>query len=102
VELIVREWRDLHSVAGTPQVVGFGRWGYIGRFEELASGTVAKPAQTYDLVPGRGNHTDLRIRGRGETPTAPATYRTNTGVVRLTAEGSHGQLVTQLLAAVKR
>jgi hypothetical protein len=55
-----------------------------------------------ERAPRGGAYTDLRVRPATETPSAPAAYQTNAGIVRLTADGSHAELVTQLRAALKR
>lgn len=96
MDLVRREWSDLKSVAGTGQVVAFGRWGYIGRFDDL----LAQPSFLERRTSG-GNYTDLRVRGTAATPEAPAPYQTNAGVVRI-PDGSHADLVQQLRAAVRQ
>jgi hypothetical protein len=101
LELIKREWADLEAAAGTSQALGFGRWGYIGRFEDVVRAT-SGPTRFLEWAPGGGAYTDLRVRPATETPSAPAAYQTNAGIVRLTADGSHAELVTQLRAALKR
>jgi hypothetical protein len=70
VELVKREWADLKAVAGTGQAIGFGRW---------AAG-----------------FNDLRIRPASESPTGPATYQTNAGIVKLSDDGSHAALIERL------
>ena len=92
-EIVKREWADLKAVAGTGQVVGFGRWGYIGAF--------SAPAFIYENGPGGGVAADLRVRPESEAPSAPATYQTDAGVGKLT-EASHPTLVKQLRDALKR
>jgi hypothetical protein len=94
---IRREWSDLRSVAGTGQVVAFGRWGYIGRFDALLRD--GRP-MFLERAPHGGEYTDLRVRAVGAALDAPAAYHTNAGVVRIPADGSHAELVTQLRAAI--
>lgn len=96
IELVRREWNDLKSVAGTGQVVAFGRWGYIGRFDDL----LERP-WFLERRPSGNEYTDLRVRATGAKPAAPAVYHTNAGVVRI-PDGSHADLVQQLRAAVAR
>ena len=97
--MIRREWADFRAVAGTSQAVGFGRWSYIGAFDQLSvDGT--KGFGIY--LPSGGSRVDLRVRPDSETPANPAAYQTNAGVVRLPADGSHSALVGQLRAALKR
>jgi hypothetical protein len=99
IEMIKREWADLRSVAGTAQAVGFGRWGYVGRFETLLRERTTGPAMFLERAPRGGAYTDLRVRPANEAPVTPAAYQTNAGVVRLPADGSHADLVRQLRAA---
>lgn len=96
VELVRREWADLKSVAGTGQVVAFGRWGYIGRFVDL----LERP-WFLERRPSGNEYTDLRVRAATVKPAAPSVYYTNAGVVRI-PDGSHAELVRQLRAAVTR
>jgi len=92
-----REWHDLKAVAGTGQAVGFGAWGYIGRFADPHHGG---HAYFFENVPKGGDRTDLRVHPAA-TPTAtPVTYQTNAGVVKLAAAGSHAAVVKQLQAAL--
>ena len=103
VELTRREWTDLKAVAGTGQAIGFGSWGYIGRFGVLQPGGVAgPPSYLYERKPSGGERADLRVRPASEAPTAPATYQTDTGVVKLSEAGSHSAIVRQLKAALVR
>jgi hypothetical protein len=102
--LVRSEWADLKSVAGTGQAVGFGRWGYIGRFDGLQPDT-AKPTPPYILEatgPRSATRTDLRVRPATETPAGPALYQINAGVVKLSASGSHAAIVEQLRTALRR
>ena len=100
--LVRNEWADLKSVAGTGQAVGFGRWGYIGRFDGLHP-DAANPKPPYILERAPGNPvTDLRVRPASETPARPALYQIDSGVVKLSASGSHAAIVEQLRAALRR
>ena len=65
--IVKKEWSDLKAIAGTGHAVGFGRI-----------------------------QTDRRVRPASEAPQMPVAYTLNTGVVKLTAQGSHAALVTQL------
>ena len=101
VIVIKREWADLKSVAGTGQAVGFGSWGYIGRFDMLRPASSPNPpAVILERVTGGGRSVDLRIRPANEPPTGPATYQTNVGIVRVSEQGSHAAVVKQLKAAL--
>jgi hypothetical protein len=103
VDVIRREWADLKAVAGTGQAVGFGSWGYSGRFSNLRpDATRAEPPHIFEASPKGGTLTDLRVRPASEAPTAPAGYQTNTGIVRLAADGSHAAIVKQLKGALNQ
>lgn len=95
------EWRDLKSVAGTGQAVGFGSWGYIGAFSGLTpDARTASPPYILEMRPGGGDLTDMRVRPASETPANPAVYRTNTGVVKLTETGNQAAIVKKLRDAL--
>lgn len=97
-ELVRKEWADLKSVAGTGQAVGFGRWFYIGGFGGLdPSVRSATPPTIYEMA---GGSTDVRVRLATESPSAPALYQTNTGVVKVAEQGNYATLVKQLKAAL--
>jgi len=97
---VLNEWRDLKSVAGTGQAVGFGRWGYTGPFENLSpSATSQNPPHIFgEAVP---QYIDMRVRPASERPGKPAAYQTNSGVVKLPDSGSHADIVRRLRAALK-
>ena len=102
LQAIRREWSDLKSVAGTGQAVGFGHWGYIGAFSQLRPDVRSKmPPYILERAPGNPQ-TDLRVRPASERPEQPALYRTETGVLKLPATGSHAAIVQQLRAALER
>jgi hypothetical protein len=101
IDLAKKEWADLKAVAGTGQAIGFGHWGYFGSFGALepdrgSEATVLVGAQR------AGEHADLRVRPATEAPSAPATYQTETGIVKLNDAGSHATVVKQLRDALKR
>jgi hypothetical protein len=77
------EWSDLKTVAGTGQAVGFGSWFYGGPFE----GFERTPA-------------GVRVRPGSEKPADPAVYSTDAGIIKLTDQGSHADIVRQLKAAL--
>ena len=81
-EVTRREWNDLKAVAGTGQMVGFGST-WVG----TGSGAPAEP---------------YRVRPASESPTAPNPYVLNAGVVKLSASGSHEEILNQLRAARDR
>lgn len=96
VATVRTEWRDLASVAGTGQAVGFGRWAYVGRFPIEPS----EKRQLWMGVVSGGPTMDLRVRPASEAPTNPAVYETNIGIVKLAAAGSHKEIVAALKAAL--
>lgn len=103
VEVKKKEWADLKAVAGTGQAIGFGSWGYIGGFGVLQpDGTAPEPSYLYERKPSGGAQADLRVRPATEAPSAPATYQTETGIVRLSETGSHAAIVKQLKDALRR
>ena len=96
-DVVRNEWTDLKTVAGTGQVVGFGRWGYIGGFGGLDPAVrSSNPPYILEMYPGRGEMTDMRVRPPTEAPASPAVYQTDTGVVKISAEGNHAAIVKAL------
>ncbi len=89
-----REWADLKSVAATGQVVGFGRWVYIGGFDAIQPD--AQPA--FGIYAPGGARVDLRVRPASEPVANPIDYITNTGVVKV-AHASHPAVVKALREA---
>jgi hypothetical protein len=102
----LREWADLKAIAETGQAIGFGYYGYIGRFSELqpdaptSSPPRSTPPYTLLLYPGGGLQIDLRIRPASEPAANPVVYATDSGIVKLTATGSHAAVVAQLKKAL--
>jgi hypothetical protein len=96
-----REWSDLKAVAGSGQAVGFGEWGYVGRFEGLdplerrSQGYVPEPNPT-------GQAGAFRVRPAAEPPSHAMEYRTNAGVVKLTDTGSRAEVVRALRDTLKK
>jgi hypothetical protein len=103
IDINKKEWADLKAVAGTGQAIGFGNWGYIGSFGVLEPGGVAgPPSYLWEARPQGGERADLRVRPATEAPSAPATYQTDTGIVKISEAGSHAAVVKQLRDALKR
>jgi hypothetical protein len=101
ITAVKNEWRDLKSVAGTGQAVGFGTWGYIGAFSQLTPETKSSnPPYILERRPSGGTTTDMRVRPATETPSNPAAYQTNVGVVKLAENGSQADIVKKLRAAL--
>jgi hypothetical protein len=97
-EVVLAEWKDLKSVAGTGQVVGFGHYGYIGGFQDLDP--ARQTNYLLELHPGGGRSTDLRVRPATEAPANPAAYLTDTGVVRVPDSGSRANVVRRIKTAL--
>ena len=98
------EWMDLKAVAGTGQPIGFGNWGFVGRVQDFdysrPNGNSGIP-YFLELYPGGGRQTDVRVRRDYDASASPAVYSTNTGIVKLTNQGSHADIVRQLREALK-
>ena len=103
LEAVKNEWKDLKSVAGTGQAIGFGAWGYIGGFGSLQiDRTSSHPPYILALRPNGGFPIDLRVRPESEAPATPAIYATNAGIVKLADQGSHAAIVKQLKEGLAR
>ena len=76
------EWADLNAIAGTGQAVAFGSLGW---------GSIRRASQS-----------ELRVRPETETPSAPADYRTDSGLVKLSATGGNAKVINELKAALER
>ena len=96
-----REWSDLKAVAGTGQAVGFGEWGYIGRFDALDPAERRATGYVPEANPA-GHAGAFRVRPAGEAPAHPMAYRTNAGIVKLSANGSHTDVVRALREALRK
>lgn len=107
-EAAKKEWADLKAVAGTGQAIGFGSYLYIGAFSGLATdspnGSPPRSSPPYTLrpVPGGGAQADLWVHPESERPSQSVVYSTNSGVVKLPAQGSHAAIVAQLKQALAR
>jgi hypothetical protein len=107
-EACLKEWADLKAIAGTGQAVGFGYYGYIGRFSDLqpdaptSSPPRSTPPYTLLLYPGGGLQIDLRIRPAAEPVANPVVYSTDSGIVKLAGTGSHAAVVARLKKALSQ
>jgi hypothetical protein len=98
IKLVRTEWADLKSMAGTGQAVSFGQWSDLGATSPGPSGEI------YVSVPNvRGGIMGARLTllGQSAPGASPTPWVTNTGLVKLRAEGSHAALVKQLRDALK-
>jgi hypothetical protein len=101
VDITKKEWGDLKAVAGTGQAIGFGHWGYIAGFSDLQPDRLASPPSfLYESMPSGGAKANLRVRPASETPSEPATYQTDTGIVKLSETGNHAAIVKLLRDAL--
>lgn len=104
-DLARKEWMDLKSVAGTGQAIAFGLWPYFGALADLQSddrtGATRTPPQTLAPEPG-SPVTDVRVRPAAEAPSGPAVYATNAGIVKLSPDGNHSEIVKRLTESLKR
>lgn len=100
---VLAEWNDLKTVAGTGQAIAFGLWDYTGRFTTLdPNASSSNVPHIYEKVPGGPRVTDMRVRSETEPPASPAVYQTNVGIVKLSDQGAHADLVKELRSALKR
>jgi len=101
---VLAEWNDLKAVSGSGQAIAFGRWLYSGPFTNLdPNAPSSDPPHIFQTSPGViPNMADMRVRTETEPPASPALYQTNAGVVKLSDQGAHADLVKQLRSALKR
>jgi hypothetical protein len=99
---IRREWADLKAVAGTGQAVGFGNWGYSGRFSGLVPQAGSGEAPHIFARGSQGGElADLRVYPAAQKRGSPVPYQTNAGIVKLT-ESSHGAVIKQLRDVLRK
>ena len=105
-EAALKECADFKAIAGTNQAVAFGRFGYIGVFQdELISRPAGMPP--YVLIGGNpasfnGARAENPIRGESVAPESPNSYPVNMGLTKLSATGDLAAIVNQLQQALKR
>jgi hypothetical protein len=90
IQLARNEWADLTSVAGTGQAVGFGAW-----YAYPQNATPDGALRVAIKVPYEPGH-QVYVQKQWPPAAVPAFYITNVGVVRVSAEGSHAELVKKL------
>jgi hypothetical protein len=108
------EWADLKAAAGTGQAVSFGggQWMYVGAMSPAGptggiyvtgpdgrGGTVSGMLALH-VVDATGKTSPLPSLLRTSVSGAPTPYFTNTGLVKLAADGSHAEIVKKLRAAL--
>jgi hypothetical protein len=105
IKVVRTEWSDLNALAGTGQGVSFGQWTYIGAMEAKGpSGGVfvgAGAPLTMFVAGPSGALTPLQSMRRLPTP-EPTPWVTDTGLVKLPAEGSHASTVKKLKDALAK
>jgi hypothetical protein len=95
VAAIRAEWKDLKAIAGTGQAVAFGEWFAMGSgiFGGVPSGTSRFGTSVVRLIP-------IVVETATPPRSEPPPYVINAGLVKLTAEGSHSELVKKLRDAL--
>jgi len=88
LQVIRREWADLKALAGTGQAVGFGTWRYVGRVDTSEDST--------------STTSPLRVLLPSEPAGRPMLYQTESGLIRLNAQGSYAAIVSQLQDALRK
>jgi hypothetical protein len=97
--LVRREWADLKKMAGTGQAVGWTVFGANGRASVTPGAAGSSDAA---FTPANTAPISLRVRPASEPPTSPALYRIDTGVTKISATGTHAELVKQLQEALRK
>jgi hypothetical protein len=98
----MKEVSDFRAIAGTGQAVGFGRFGYIGAFnDDLIKARVdAKSRPPYILnggAPGfNGSHAAVLVRRESAPPSDPETYPLNMGLTKISPTGTLAAIIKQL------
>lgn len=75
-----KQWAEIKSLAGTPQIIAFGGWNAAGPFEDL-------------YIPVAGE--DVRVRKQTETPAKPITYPIKPGMpglMKIANDAQHADL----------
>jgi len=101
-EAAMKEVSDFRAIAGTGQAVGFGKFGYIGAFnDDLIQPRVdAKSRPPYILNGGgagfNGSHAAVLVRPESAPSSDPETYPLNMGLIKISPTGSLAAIVKQL------
>lgn len=101
----MKEVADFKTIAGTGQVVAFGRFGYIGAFSDdlIRSRTDTKNRPPYVLNGGgagfNGSHAAVLVRAESAPPSDPESYPLNMGLTKLSPTGNLAAIVKQLQQA---
>jgi hypothetical protein len=98
----MKEVSDFRTIAGTGQAVGFGRFGYIGAFNDdlIQPRGDAKGRPPYILNGGgpgfNGSHAAVLVRQESAPPSDPETYPLNMGLTKISPTGTLAAIVKQL------
>ena len=100
--LVRREWADLKAVAGTGQAIGFSV--PLPMRTSVLTPVSERTGSSYlvEFAPANSATADYRVRPASEPPVSPAEYRTDTGIVRLSPDGTRASLVKQLQEALRQ
>jgi hypothetical protein len=98
----MKEVSDFQVIAGKGQAVAFGRFGYIGAFNDdlIKSRVDTKSRPPYVLNGGgpgfNGSHATVLVRPGLAPPSDPETYPLDMGLTKLSPTGNLAAIVKQL------
>jgi len=101
----MKEVSDFRAIAGKGQAVAFGRFGYIGAFNDdlIKSRADTKSRPPYILNGGgagfNGSHATVLVRPESAPPSDPETYPLNMGLTKISPTGTLAAIVKQLQQA---
>jgi hypothetical protein len=101
----MKEVSDFRAIAGKGEAVAFGRFGYIGAFNDdlIKSRADTKSRPPYVLNGGgpgfNGSHAAVLVRPESAPPSDPESYPLNMGLTKLSPTGTLAAIVKQLQLA---
>lgn len=98
IKVVRTEWSDLKKLTGTGEAVAFGQWMYMGVFTQGGPTSGVYASVQVDERSYRG----IPVAVLDEVPPTyePIPYLTNMGLMKLSADGSHAEIVKKLRAAL--
>jgi hypothetical protein len=99
IKVVRNEWSDLKAVAGTGDGVAFGQWMYVGAF---GSGGPTSVYVTIQVGERMYRSVPLVVLTQAPPAVEATPYVTNTGLVKLSSDGSHAAIVRKLKDALAR